>query len=263
MDHRNSLFSFSSDNWDIVTSKLDGSAKEKVARHEADDLYPVWSPDDRRIAFLSDRSGVYNLHLYIAAGDGSKVTSVAEAVTAASLPPVWSPDGTRLAFVGIERLPVDDGSDSMGRWQETLFTVKSNGSDLTRIGSTWSIPSWSPDCNLIAHRGESALIVAYADGSGGLSSFPTEARGISLEILEWSPDGRKLLLSGGYDITIIDVETTNYSVLSPFGIHPSGMWASRSPDGTRIAFSTHNSAKYRTLYRRSRIDPAILLFTTK
>ena len=263
MDYRNSLFSVSSTNWEIVTAALDGSDKEKLVRHEADDLYPVWSPDDSRIAFLSDRSVRWNQRVYIASRDGSDVMLVSELVGAENFPPVWSPDGTHLAFVGYERLPPDDGSEGLGRWQKTLFTVKADGSDLTRFGGTLSMPSWSPDGNQLAYRGENNLIVAHADGSGVLSSFSTEAKGIVFKSLEWSPDGRMLLLSGGNQIFIVNVETKMHSALSPFGVHTSGMWASWSPDGARIAVSTDNRAKYLDVDQLKRIYPAILLFTTK
>ena len=56
---------------------------------------PVWSPDGRRIAFVSRRDGKA---LYVMNADGSGLRIVARVDALAT--PAWSPDGRRIAFQG-------------------------------------------------------------------------------------------------------------------------------------------------------------------
>ena len=61
------------------------------------DLYPVWTPDGRQIAFSSDRDGTYNL--YWKAADG---TGAVERLTESEnlhFPYAFSPDGRQLVFL--------------------------------------------------------------------------------------------------------------------------------------------------------------------
>ena len=54
---------------------------------------PVWSPDGRRIAFVSRRDGKA---LYVMNADGSGLRIVARVARLAT--PAWSPDGRRIVF---------------------------------------------------------------------------------------------------------------------------------------------------------------------
>ena len=58
---------------------------------------PVWSPDGRRIAFVSRRDGKA---LYVMNADGSGLRIVARVGRLAT--PAWSPDGREIAFEGGE-----------------------------------------------------------------------------------------------------------------------------------------------------------------
>ncbi len=50
---------------DIMIVAADGSGSTfNVTNHPADDIYPVFSPDNRYIAFSSNRAGAYNIYVY-------------------------------------------------------------------------------------------------------------------------------------------------------------------------------------------------------
>jgi tricorn protease len=61
------------------------------------EIAPVWSPDGRWIAYLSDRTGEYEIYLKSQDGSGQerRLTSDGDIWR---FPPVWSPDGESLAF---------------------------------------------------------------------------------------------------------------------------------------------------------------------
>ena len=70
------------------------------------DLHPAWSPDSRRIAFVTDRftSDLESLHmgppqLAIADGDTGAIERVPAFAAARHINPHWSPDGQSLYFI--------------------------------------------------------------------------------------------------------------------------------------------------------------------
>ncbi len=105
---------------------------------------PVWSPDGRYIAYFSDESGEYELHLKPHDGKGE--------VKKYKLPgagfydsPVWSPDSQKIAFA--------DNSWSLYWIDLKSGKVKKIASEYlygpTRIRSVYA--SWSPDSRWIAY----------------------------------------------------------------------------------------------------------------
>ena len=61
------------------------------------EIFPVWSPDGRYLAFYSDKTGEYEIYLMDKA-DGNKVMQLTEGSRIWRFPPVWSPDSTKLLF---------------------------------------------------------------------------------------------------------------------------------------------------------------------
>ena len=93
-----------------------------------------FSPDGRRIAFASQRSG--NQEVWIAGRDGGGLRQVTSLNTQQLVVGGWSPDGERILFDAA----VDGNSD--------VYTVGADGGKLRRLTSEPSIdgvPSWSND----------------------------------------------------------------------------------------------------------------------
>src|SRR6516162_9590842 len=59
-DHRQVAFSYLGDIW---TVDLIGGIARPVTLHEAHDIFPVFSPDGRSIAFSSNRHGSYDVFI--------------------------------------------------------------------------------------------------------------------------------------------------------------------------------------------------------
>jgi TolB protein len=76
----------------------DGSAPQNLTRKQGARVpgpvafEPVWSPDGRKIAFVSDRDG--SLGVYVMNSDGS----VQRRLASLASDPAWSPDGQKLVF---------------------------------------------------------------------------------------------------------------------------------------------------------------------
>ncbi|MDA0768622.1 MAG: DPP IV N-terminal domain-containing protein [Chloroflexi bacterium] len=121
------------------------------------DYGPVWSPNSRKLAFLSTRDG--NPEIYVMNADGSGQVRITE-TDEAEFSPTWSPDGRKLLFVS-ER----DGNAE-------IYVSDARGTDVQRLtqnGAKDVQPVWSPDGNQIAFvsylDGDADIVVMNTDGS--------------------------------------------------------------------------------------------------
>jgi Tol biopolymer transport system component len=111
-----------------------GQPSEAVISSSFFDGHPRVSPDGRRIAFASSRSGE-RTEIWLAAADGSGAVQLTQGPGSKQRSSCWSPDGRRIAF---------DSLSADGQWD--IWTVDVEGgapARLTKGGGT--VPSWSRD----------------------------------------------------------------------------------------------------------------------
>ena len=99
--------------------------------HGEFNLYPDWSPDGTKIAFVSTRDG--NNEIYVMNADGSNPTNLTNH-SASDLFPIWSPDGTKIAFVS--------GRDGNAE----IYVIDADGANpvnITNNPANDTTPSWS------------------------------------------------------------------------------------------------------------------------
>jgi TolB protein len=190
---------------------------------------PAWSPDGRKLAFVSERDG--NAEIYMMNADGSAQENLTRQ-PASDNHPSWSRDGRKLAFVSRR-----DGNSE-------IYVMNADGSglrNLTRARGDDLDPAWSPDGRAIAFvqkrcwpnprdtrcaiSYETYLYVVNADGSG-LRRLTTQRA--HLFNPSWSADG-KTIRYGGY---LVNVDGSGRKKL-PRNVPLAGSW---SPDGQRVAF---------------------------
>ncbi|MDQ7794869.1 MAG: S9 family peptidase [bacterium] len=81
---------------DIWLVNTEGGEPRQLTAAGALDRLPRWSPDGRRLAFLSNRGGTNQVWLIGVAGGEARVIATKEQPHSA---PLWSPDGTQIGFV--------------------------------------------------------------------------------------------------------------------------------------------------------------------
>ncbi len=125
------------------------------------DSMPRWSPDGKRLAFFSTRSG--KNQLYVIAADGGEAQALTTLPQGVSDGPAWSPDGQQIAFTALSASTPTDRQrpyrvtrhvyrfDKVGYLepaQEDIYVINSNGGEpraLTQDATINSAPAWSPD----------------------------------------------------------------------------------------------------------------------
>jgi TolB protein len=118
---------------DIYVMQANGTNPHLVT-HTGANLNPSWSPDSRRIAFMSARSGgKYNIYIMNADGTNIRRVTYNSSWDGESS---WSPDGKRLAFASTRR--------EEEAW--ALYTVNIDGTGLRRVVGDLPVvdPAWRP-----------------------------------------------------------------------------------------------------------------------
>lgn len=159
----------------IWTVRPDGKGRRKLLDAGA---YAAWSPNGREVVFV-ERVEDNKAALFRVRRDGSGLRRVMPGLESDVYGPSWSPDGRTIAFT---------------RWhdsQESIWTVRANGSRLRHVADKGRWPDWSPDGRRII----------FTDGLGVLTIAPdgSRRRRVTPPILEentsqatYSPDGRRI-----------------------------------------------------------------------
>ena len=117
---------------------INGGRQRNLTKHAiADEVHPAWSPDGRKIAFVSGRDG--NSNIYVMDADGKNVHQLTDHPVS-DTNPAWSPNGRKIAFVSY-----GDGVDS------AIYIMDADGGGIVRL-TTYpaEYPVWSPDGRQLA-----------------------------------------------------------------------------------------------------------------
>ena len=211
-------------------------------------LYPVHSPDGKKLAFTSAKNGDYfglsSLFVYDFAT--RKETLVQPGVRTS---PAWSPDGTRLYYGKMTR----DNPHWSLQFDIYEYDLAAEKERRVTSGRRGLSPTVSPDGERIAfvttRDGTSNLAVVNRDGSG-YREITLYANGEQVYNPCWSPDGSRIVfdhsLKDGRDIAWIRPDGSDLTFLVTG--EDDARSARFSPDGSALWYSSDRTGIF-NVYR--------------
>ncbi|NQT27805.1 PD40 domain-containing protein [candidate division KSB1 bacterium] len=204
-------------------------------------LYPIWSRDGKRVAYMSNRGEDYMSLRSLWITDTTLAHSKKIASGSASSAS-WSPDGKQIVFSRKVR-------ERNGQKYFDLYKLDIESKKKTRITRTRRarLPDWSPDGKrivcVIEQDGTSNLALVHPDSSGWkvITFFEN---GEQIFTPRWMPDSKQIIFAmftgqGGRDIAMIDSSGSGFHTLIQNESDTRDPWP--SPDGKSIFYANDES----------------------
>ncbi|MGI0116983.1 Tol-Pal system beta propeller repeat protein TolB [Zooshikella sp. RANM57] len=193
-------------------------------------LSPTWSPDNKKVAFVSFKGGRPGIYIQdLATGKQRRITNY----KGLNSSPAWSPDGRQLAVV------LSKGGNP------DIYLVDVNSGALRQITKHFGIdtePSWMPDGSAIvftSNRGGSPQIYKSTLATGKAERLTHEGRYNARARV--FPDGKQIAMVhkgqgvAQFNIAVLELETGRMRLLTSTSLDES---PSVAPNGTMLLYGS-------------------------
>lgn len=216
----------------LEVSDSDGYNPKPILRSKMPIMSPAWSPDGKKLAYVSFESGRSNVIVQNLVDGKREVVAEFPGINSA---PAWSPDGKQLAMT----LSKDGNAD--------IFIMNLQTKKLQKITRHWAIetePSWSPDGKAIyfnSDRRGQPQVFKVDLGSRVIERVSYEGRYNSNPKV--SPDGRYVAMvhnNGSFNIGLLDIYKNKFQVLTDSFLSESPSFA---PNSDMLVYAMNRDGK--------------------
>lgn len=216
----------------LQVADADGHNEQTILDSGRPILSPAWSPDGRRLAYVSFESGRTEIFIQDLM-TGQRHRALTDGTQSSA--PAWSPDGRQLALASSR-----DGNREI----YVLELASGQYRRLTHNAGIDTEPAWAPDGKSLiftSDRGGKPQIYRVAVDGGRPQRVTFE--GAYNTRASFSPDGRSIVMVHGndnrYGIAVMELESGLLQVLTDGGLDESPSFA---PNGSIIIYATagHN-----------------------
>jgi len=194
----------------------DGSHKTRVIGTHPGGVQPAWSPDGRKIAFLTrvEPMGSDNGQVCVVNANGSSLTWLTRRRPTAWTLCGWSPDGKKILFMREGKTVLSPSGVDINKTE--VWVIGADGTEEVKLTDdamgNLGDPSWSPDGRRILFvkwSGRCSVIcLMNADGSDQTQLTHADRLGWAGVLMldnrpAWSPDGRQIAFTRGMQLYLM------------------------------------------------------------